>query len=84
MVKVTVADEKNNDKLNENKGSELREKLIKLALEWQQEMGVAPAITTAISEYDASVLVKCSYKDFVTVVVIAQLLLKGMILNIVL
>ena len=32
----------------------LRDKLVCVALEWQKRYGVAPQITTAISEYDAA------------------------------
>ena len=35
----------------------LRERLVLTALEWQQRYGVAPSITSAISEYDAACLV---------------------------
>lgn len=38
----------------------LRERLVETALEWQQRFGVAPHITSAISEYDAALLVGCS------------------------
>lgn len=40
-----------------NKMPELRKKLISVALEWQRRCGVAPAITAALSEYDAAKLV---------------------------
>jgi len=36
--------------------SELRSKLVTIALQWQERFGVAPAITSAISELDAAVL----------------------------
>ncbi len=35
----------------------LREKLAEIALLWQEKFGVAPSITSAISEYDAAMLV---------------------------
>jgi len=38
----------------------LRQRLVSTALEWQHEYGVAPAITSVLSEYDAAVLVGCS------------------------
>lgn len=41
----------------------LRTHLIKTALEWQNRFGVAPAITSSVSEYDAAVLVGCSEDD---------------------
>ena len=37
----------------------LRTRLVAVALEWQGQFGVAPSITTAISEYDAAMLVGC-------------------------
>ena len=35
----------------------LRDKLVNIALEWQDSFGVAPSITSALSEYDAAMLV---------------------------
>jgi hypothetical protein len=35
----------------------LRERLVETALEWQKKYGVAPSITTTVSEYDAAGLV---------------------------
>ena len=35
----------------------LRGKLVDIALEWQDRFGVAPSITSAISEYDAAMLI---------------------------
>ena len=35
----------------------LRDKLVEIALQWQERFGVAPSITSAISEYDAAILV---------------------------
>ena len=32
----------------------LRENLVETALQWQKNFGVAPSITSAISEYDAA------------------------------
>jgi hypothetical protein len=34
----------------------LRDRLVETALAWQDQYGVAPAITTAISEYDAAIM----------------------------
>ena len=42
----------------------LRTKLITIALEWQSRFGVAPSITTALSEYDAALLVGCLEPDY--------------------
>ena len=35
----------------------LRNKLVNIALDWQENFGVAPSITSAISEYDAAMLI---------------------------
>ncbi|QBG46074.1 hypothetical protein EGM51_01090 [Verrucomicrobia bacterium S94] len=43
---------------------ELREQLVATALEWQKRYGVAPAITSTVSEYDAAMLVGCSDADY--------------------
>lgn len=40
---------------NEIKKS-LRDKLVKVALKWQKDFGVAPQITTSISEFDAAIM----------------------------
>jgi hypothetical protein len=42
----------------------LRDKLVQIALEWQELFGVAPHITTAISEYDAAMLVGLSEEKY--------------------
>jgi hypothetical protein len=43
----------------------LRERLVETALTWQDRYGVAPAITTAISEHDAAItLLGMSEEDF--------------------
>ena len=42
----------------------LRDKLVETALEWQKEFGVAPQITTILSEYDSAMLVGMSEKDY--------------------
>ena len=44
--------------------SELRARLIAVALEWQKRFGVAPAITSALSEYDAAMKVAMSEQDY--------------------
>ena len=43
---------------------EIRQQLISTALEWQRRFGVAPAITSALSEYDAAMLVGCPEEDY--------------------
>jgi len=35
----------------------LRDKLVSVALEWQKNYGVAPQITTPLSEYDAAMMI---------------------------
>jgi len=35
----------------------LRDELVRIALAWQESYGVAPAITSALSEYDAAILI---------------------------
>lgn len=42
----------------------LRNKLVDIALEWQECYGVAPSITSAISEYDAALLVGMTEKEY--------------------
>ena len=42
----------------------LRNKLVETALEWQKLFGVAPHITTAISEYDAAILIGSTEKEY--------------------
>jgi hypothetical protein len=38
--------------------------LILVALEWQKQFGVAPQITSAISEYDAAMMLGCSEAEY--------------------
>jgi hypothetical protein len=38
--------------------SDLRPRLVDIALTWQQQFGVAPSITSAVSEYDAAAIAK--------------------------
>lgn len=47
----------------ESDGS-LRARLVSLSLEWQVRFGVAPAITSAVAEYDAARLVGHSDESF--------------------
>ena len=42
----------------------IRERLVSVALEWERCFGVAPAITSALSEYDAACLVGHSDHSF--------------------
>jgi hypothetical protein len=43
-----------------NPPEDLRARLVATALEWETKFGVAPAITSALSEYDAAVLIGLS------------------------
>lgn len=42
----------------------MRNKLVTLALSWQKKFGVAPSITSAISEYDAAMLVGMTVNQY--------------------
>ena len=42
----------------------LRDDLVKLSLAWQDIYGVAPAITSAISEYDAAMLIGMKDEEY--------------------
>ena len=46
------------------KSEELRATLVALVLEWERRYGVAPAITSAISEYDAARIVGHTAESF--------------------
>ena len=43
---------------------QLRDKLVEIALRWQERYGVAPSITSTISEYDAAMLVGMSENEY--------------------
>ena len=45
------------EKLRNKMNSTLREELVSVALKWQERYGIAPQITTPLSEYDAAMLV---------------------------
>jgi len=42
----------------------LREELVDIALRWQNRFGVAPSITSAVSEYDAAMLVGMTESEY--------------------
>ena len=42
----------------------LREELVDIALRWQNCFGVAPSITSAVSEYDAAMLVGMTESEY--------------------
>jgi len=44
--------------------SNIRDQLVETALEWQEKFGVAPSITSAISELDAALLVGMSESEY--------------------
>jgi hypothetical protein len=50
--------------MNTSSDDSLRQRLVETALEWQSRFGVAPAITSALSEYDAALLVGHSPDSF--------------------
>jgi hypothetical protein len=43
---------------------DLRTQLVNIALEWEKCFGVAPSITSAVSEYDAAILMGCPEDDY--------------------
>jgi len=43
---------------------DLRDKLVHLALQWEQTFGNAPRVTAALSELDAALLVGCSMREY--------------------
>jgi hypothetical protein len=47
----------NNFDINTLSAKELRSALVSITLEWERRYGVAPSVTSAISEYDAAILV---------------------------
>lgn len=42
----------------------LRDILVDVALQWQASFGIAPSITSSISEHDAAMLVGMSEKEY--------------------
>jgi hypothetical protein len=53
-----------NHRLTLSKARHLRRQLVKASLEWESYFGVAPSITNAISELDASLLVGMKEDDY--------------------
>ena len=43
--------------------ADLRQKLAEAALAWERAFGVVPSITSAISEFDAAMLVGCTAEN---------------------
>ncbi len=57
---------------------EIRAELVRTALQWQEKFGVAPAITSAISEFDAATrLVGCSVEEYSSLMQDATAVRKG-------
>ena len=42
----------------------LRDSLVRITLQWEEAFGNAPSITSAISEYDAAILLGCSIDEY--------------------
>ena len=61
-----------------DKKVKLRDILVDVALQWQASFGIAPSITSSISEYDAAMLV-CQKKNTLITCEIKLLLPKGRI-----
>jgi hypothetical protein len=57
--------------------SPLREQLVSVALQWEERFGNAPSITTAISEYDAAMLVGMSEAQYSAAMIGATAAQKG-------
>ena len=55
----------------------LRDQLVSITLEWERAFGIAPSITSAISEYDAAKLIGLSEIDFQNAVGNASAVRKG-------
>ncbi len=46
------------------RAADLRRTLVEIALEWQERFGVAPAITCAVSEFDAAMLAGMTEEEY--------------------
>ena len=55
----------------------LREQLVSVALQWEQRFGNAPAITSALSEYDAALLVGLTETEYAAAMAGATAVRKG-------
>jgi hypothetical protein len=55
----------------------LQERLVSVALQWEQRFGNAPAITSALSEYDAAMLVGLSESEYSSAMAGATTVRKG-------
>jgi hypothetical protein len=57
--------------------SELRDRLVAVALEWQASYGNAPSITSAVAEYDAAELVGCGKDEYCAQMKLRSAVAKG-------
>lgn len=57
--------------------SVLREQLVSVALQWEERFGNAPSITSALSEYDAAMLVGLSEAEYSSAMTGATTVRKG-------
>ncbi|MBS0150252.1 MAG: hypothetical protein JSR31_04880 [Nitrospira sp.] len=55
----------------------LRQRLVEAALAWEQAFGIAPSITSALSEFDAAMLIGCSTEEYSTSMCGATTVQKG-------
>jgi hypothetical protein len=44
--------------------NDLRQRLVEAALAWERIFGITPAITSALSEFDAAMLIGCSAEEY--------------------
>ncbi len=47
--------------------TDIRARLVDIALEWEKEFSVIPRITSEISEFDAAVLIGCNEEQYATI-----------------
>jgi len=44
--------------------TDLRSELVKTVLSWESQFGIAPSITSAVSEFDAALLIGCTPEEY--------------------
>lgn len=57
--------------------NDLRQRLVEAALAWERTFGIAPSITSALSEFDAAMLIGCSAGEYSTSMCGATAVQKG-------
>ncbi len=57
--------------------NDLRQRLVEAALAWERAFGIAPSITSALSEFDAAMLIGCSAEEYSTSMCGATTVQKG-------